>query len=528
MSIFAINEIGALGIIKDRLPHTLPPNAWNDGGNVRFRDSYVEKTDGFQAVFGIPTVTPYALLPVQTENKFNWIYAGLSKVYVFDGTSHTNITRQTAGVDVNYSGLESNRWTLTNMGGVPILNNGSDVPQMWLPATTATKLVALLNWPGNTICEVMRSYRSFLIALNVSKSGVRYPQMVKWSHPADPFNVPTSWSETDPTKDAGEYTFSDTGDWLIDCLPLRDSNIIYKENTTWGQQFIGGVDIFRFGRLFSTFGALSKDCAVEFMMGRHLVLTQGDVVVHDGQQADSILNGKWRKWLTANINQDALDKCFVALNTAREEVWICLCIDDATYANVALIWNWRTGTIGRKTLPGVSIIKEGIVIPADADETWNSDTGTWDSDTTVWGERLYKTGELSMLMASADDARLYKADVGTDDAALPQVSFIERTGLGIPFKQNLPPDFTSYKFIRGMWPRIDGTLGGVVKIKIGVQNEINGAVQWGALQNFIIGTTTRVDVLMSGRLLAIHLESDTSVAWRWHGYELDVDFGGNY
>jgi hypothetical protein len=33
---------------------------------------------------------------------------------------------------------------------------------------------------------------------------------------------------------------------------------------------------------------------------------------------------------------------------------------------------------------------------------------------------------------------------------------------------------------------------------------------------------------MSGRLLAVELRSTTVVQWRWYGYEMDVEFGGNY
>ncbi|HYE38157.1 hypothetical protein [Methylocaldum sp.] len=526
MPIFNVSDLGAVGIVKDVPPHTLPPNAWSDGLNVRFFDDCAAKTTGYFQVFGDPDITPYGLFSLASDNKYNWIYAGLEKVYVFDGTDHINITRQETEVDVNYTGTVNDPWTGGILGGVPVLNNGVDAPQMWLPATTGTKLAELSNWPADTTCRVMRVFKSYLIALDVTKDGDRFPQMLKWSHPADPFAVPSSWDETDPTLDAGEYTFSDGSGFVIDCLPLGDNNIIYREDSVWAQQFIGGIDIFRFSKRFGTFGVLSPNCATEFLTGRHLVLAQGDIVVHDGISATSVLNKKWRRWLSANVDQAAVNKSFVVTNPNREEVWICIPVDGAEFPNFAIIWNYRSGAVGYKDIPEVSMISSGIVDPT-IQEDWN-DPEPWDSDTTAWGELLYKSSERGMLMASVGESKLYKADQSTENDTATQSSFLQRTGIGIPFKQGMPPDFTSYKFIRGIWPRIEGTLGGVVRIRVGTQNVINGPVTWGPYQNFTIGSNQRVDVLLSGRLLAIELASNTTIEWRWYGYELDVEFGGNF
>jgi hypothetical protein len=526
MPIFAVNDLGALGIIKDVPAHTLPPNAWSDGRNVRFLDDYVSKTTGYIQVFGDPEITPYGLFSVAADSKYNWIYPGLEKIYVFDGTNHVNITREDSGSDEDYTGTLDNIWTGGVLGGVPVLNNGVDAPQMWMPASVSNRMADLANWPGSTTCRAMRVFKSYLIALDVTKSGTRYPQMLKWSHPADPFNVPSSWDETDPTKDAGEYTFTEGSGFVIDCLPLGDNNIVYREDSVWVQQFIGGIDIFRFSKRFGTFGVLGPNCATEFLTGRHLVLAQGDIVVHDGIQATSVLSKRQRRWLSANIEQNAIQKSFVVTNPIREEVWICVPILGADFPNAAIIWNYRSGAVGYKDIPNASMIGSGIVDP-NVQETWE-DNEPWDSDTTAWGELLYKTTERGMLIASVGENKLYKADQTSENDTVVQESFIQRTGIGVPFKQGLPPDFTSYKFIRGIWPRIEGTLGGVVRIRIGVQQVIHGAVDWGPYQDFIIGTTQKLDVLMSGRLLAVELRSTTVVQWRWYGYEMDVEFGGNY
>lgn len=527
--IYGFNGVGSLGIIRDKAPHELPPAAWSDGQNIRFVDDQVIKANGYQAVFGTPTIAPLWLFPVPGRGVYSWVYAGLDKVYVYDGTSHENITPQSAGVDVDFTGTFDTPWSGGVLGGVGILNNTVQPPQQWLPASAGTRLVDLANWPADTTCEIIRPYRQFLVALNVIKSGVRYPLTLKWSHPADPGTVPVSWDETDPTRDAGEYTFADTGDWLVDCCPLRDMNIVYKENSVWAMQYIGGVEIFRFTKLFNSFGALGPNCITEFLSGRHLVLSQGDVIVHDGQQAESIVQGKWRRWMLRNMNSDVARRNFVVTNQARQEVWICVATGDSEWPNKAIIWNFVTGAIGERDLPTVPFIAGGIINSSAAVDSWDSEAVlTWGADDASWGQSLYSQNNFGLLMADYTATMLYKMEETSTANGVAETTRIERTGIGIPLKQNLPPDFTSMKFIRNVWPRITGLNGGVVNVTVGTQMEIDGDVTWGTPQAYTIGVTKKIDVLMTGRLLAIRIESDTALDWILHGYEIDVSFRGSH
>lgn len=529
MAIFAINNVGATGVIKDRAPHELPPTAWSSADNIRFTDGIAEKANGYTNAFPPLDIAPYALLSVQPGVTYNWLVMGLDKVYVYDGATYVNITRQTAGVDVDYNTNLSYPWTGCVIGNVPVINNGVDTPQMWLPTNTLTKLTELSNWPANTLCRVMRAYKQYLVGLHISKSSVEYPTTLKWSHPADPNTVPSSWDETDPTKDAGEYTFSDTGDWLVDCLPLRDSNIVYKENSVWAMQFIGGVDIFRFSKLFGNFGALSRNCAVEFVAGQHLVLSRGDVMVHDGQSARSILTARYRNWLNSNINQDSITKSFVVALKAKEEVWICFPTGSSTFPDRAIVWNWIGDTLSEVYLPETAHIAEGIIDTLDtSDQLWDNDTETWDSDISSWNQRLYGLSSPGLLAASPDTLQLRKLDATTAYSGVPFTATLEKTGIGIPLKQGQPPDFTSYKFLQNVWPRIEGTLGGVVHVQVGTQDKINGAVTWQDAKDYTIGTTEKLDFFVSGRLLALRVSSDSSISWKLHGYEVDVALGGNF
>ena len=518
MPVFPISNVGQTGIVTDRLCTELPFNAWSGGKNVRFKDGYAEKILG-ESEFLTPSVVPYWLLPVGTPSSYFWLYAGLAKVFVWDGTNHTDLTRAAGG---DYIANAQNNWTGCVLGGIPVINNGLDDPQMWSPVSIAQKLQLLTNWPANTKAGALRAYKNFLVALDVTKIGVRIPQMVKWSHGAPAGGIPSTWDPADATKDAGEYVLAETGGMCIDCLPLRDMNVIYKDDSIHGMQYIGGVSIFRFLKMFKDQGALSRRCVVEIPPGRHAVFAQGDVIWHDGQMMKSVLDGKMRSWLFNRIDNNNISKSFAYLNYAKSEVWFCFCETGQSVPNLAVVWNYAQDTTTVRDLTGVSHIEPGLINITAVADTWAGDTQPWQSDTTVWGSKNFNPANLSPVEAGTTATRLLRADDTNRFSDVDITAFLERKGLGIPFKATAPPDMSTMKFFDTCWPRIEGTLGGVVQVSFGVHDKPLDDPVYGPTQDFVIGTSTKLDVLMSGRLFAIKFRSTTNTQWRLSGYEIDV------
>jgi hypothetical protein len=93
MARLPVDGVGTVGINRDLPDHGLPPNVWSAGQNIRFKNDKASKTQGDLEVFLSPAVPPYWAMPIQTQATVFWLYAGLSKVYVVEGGTHTNITR---------------------------------------------------------------------------------------------------------------------------------------------------------------------------------------------------------------------------------------------------------------------------------------------------------------------------------------------------------------------------------------------------------------------------------------------------
>ncbi len=522
MPLIPVNNVGQIGIVdpSDTPPQELPLNAWSSGRNVRMRDGKVEKFLGNQQAFGALSIPPYFAIPVSTGPGYFWVYASLAKAYAWDGSSHTNITRQTAGLDVDYAATALKNWTGDKLGPIPILNNQVDVPQMWFPVALAQKLQALSNWDPNWRCGAIRSFRRFLVAMDITKSGTRYKEMVKWSHPAPVGGVPASWDETDETKDAGEYEIKDTDGAVIDAARMRDFLIIYKDDSATAMQFVGGVDVFRFPPLFDSFGILSRRCAIEYSRGKHAVFAVGDIIAHDAQTWDSIISGRMRRWLFNQMDPTSYQMSYVTL-APPTEVWFCFPTTNSPYPNMAVVWDWKQGSVGVREI-SASHIAPGNVALVTSSDIWDNDPGVWDADPSAWGEGASHPSGKRLLMCDSVNSKLQLADSTSAFDGTPFTSYIERVSLPLPVKPDGPPDMRTEKFIREIYPRIQGTQGATIKVYFGKQNLPDGPITWLAPRDFIIGSTLKIDVRVSTTLPAIRFESTGDFDWSLAGYEIDA------
>ena len=515
MTIIRVQGVGSAGVNKDVSQHELPIQVWTDANNMRFLDGAASQALGYKEIYPTAEVVPFHVMPVNILGVRAWLYAGANKIYtVINGPTHTNITRQTASVDVDYAATR-NSWTSCLIGGIPILNNGVDLPQQWLLTGKATALSA---WPTDYTCSVVRTYKNSLIALNITKAGVNYPFMVKWSHPADPGSVPVTWDITDATKDAGEADLSDGYDKIVDGLALRDSFMIYKETSVWRMDFTGGAYVYRFQKVLGASGALSKNCIVE-LDGVHFVLSSSDCVVHDGQTATSVLDKQTRRELFRQIDQSNSEKCFVFVNRLYNEVFVCYPSLGNTTCNKALVWNFVDKTVSFRDMPNLNHAYSGAVDDFGG-ATWASEADVWDADTTLWdGTQSSLTRSLSVL--AGDSQKLYLLDSGATFDTVPVVAYLERVGLSFGAPEKI-------KLMSRIRPRIYGSNGSTVNVYVGSSDDPYGSVTYKDPVPFVIGETVNVDQFISGRYLAIKFETGTALMWRMDSYDIDISEAGAF
>lgn len=502
-----LKGLGESGIIRDQEGYELPPNAWTDGNNVRMYQGWVGSVSGASSVISTAAV-PYFVTPFYTATTRYLAYACLAKIYVHDGATATDITPVSAP-----TGAYTDRWTGGVLSGILVLNNGKDVPVYYAGTGVAA---SLSNWDANWRAKCLRPFKQFLLAGNITKTSTRYPYMLKWSTAADPGAVPTSWDETNPAVDAGEVDLAETPDAIVDMLPLGDNMIVYKERSAYSVTYIGAPYIFRVARLPGELGMLSQNCAVQTPMG-HVVLAQGDVYLHAGNEPRSIIDQKARNWLFSNIDDTNYAVSFVTSNPRKQEVWICFPETGQTTCTRALVWNWASDTISMRDLPNATSGCVGVL--AYAGNTYDASSGTFDSATASYNDGADFALNDSRLFMAVSSSKIVGQDTGGTFLGDAITSTVTKAGIHAD-----APD--KVKLLSRVWPRIDAQAGVTVSVEVGSSMDAETEPDWQTAQTFTVGTSEKVDCFTSGRYLALRFTSTGQ--WRMRSCDLEVQVRGSF
>lgn len=505
-----LKNLAKPGFVTDQPDLDLPSGAWTDSRNVEYRDGAAEKCQGYIQALGELSVTAIWAAQIGDGTNQFWAYGSSTVMYATDGSSHADITGAiTLGAteDLNYSGGAFH--------GYLLVNDGVAIPQSWAPGL-ANNLVSLSAWPAVTLtCKVMRPFKDFIFAFRVTESGSYNPRELRWSDRAPPGALPSSWDFADPTNQAGKNELGQTTDAIVDGLPLRDSLIIYKENHTWIADYIAGDDIFGFRQVFSQLGMLSERCAIA-RTSQHIVWTDQDIVIHDGNSAQSILDGRARRWLFNRINTNRYKRCYAVADYRKRCAYFCFPETGQDWPTMALMWNWHEDTLSPYELGGPKTWADtGIV--AGTGTTFNADSGNFDDTSGNFDDETYSPFAGYMLFTDAQRNRAYQGNTGETYNGTPMTCYAERTGI--------TKDLQGLRRIKRLFPKVIGTAGETLRFYVGVRAAQNAAVMWHGPYSFVIGSDYKIDLGrgrgISGRILDFRVEYSGAGTFRLHGLDID-------
>lgn len=498
-----------VGVMSDPNPTDVPLEAWNDVVNVRFKDGKITKAQGHDQIFPDPLDRTLFLMPYLSGNTPYWISASGSSIHRTSGTSWQNVSRA-AGP---YAASVESPWSGGFLNQVAVLNNPNNPPQSLRPNDTVFQ--DLPNWPANTRAKVVRPFKNYLVALNITRNSVEQNTTVKWSSPADPGEVPFTWDVNDATNDAGESFLADTAGAIVDGKKLKDSFIIYKEDSVYAMRYIGGIYVFQFQQLFDDVGMLSRNCAAEFD-GKHFVVGQGDVYVHNGVQKSSVIDGKMKRYLFSAIKNTGIANVFVVPDYNSTEMWVCFQGNSSGAstgtADTALIWNWKENTWTIRQLPNVICGTYGIVDPKTSD-AWDADTTFWDQDTSPWGSASYNPSKTQLVFGSYTNNKIYSIGDVSEFAGQTFKSRLEKTSINFG-------DDLGVKFVSSITPHFNGS--GTAKVYIGSSMLHDAPTEWFGPYSYEIGKDFKVDCRVSGRYIGVRFELESIGAWNMNGYTIEM------
>lgn len=537
----SVNGVGTLGIVRDTKPQLLPYNVWSDGRNVRFTKNRCYGMGG--VVAGLATAKTGLLNVgiVNSPTQDYTIYTTGTKVYSWDGSTEHDITRTVGG---DYSEDADNLFNIQSFNGFGVLNNnGVDTPQLWNPtAGGSTDLVALTNWNANWLTKRLRPFKAFLVAMNMTESSTLYPHKLRWSHPAEAGAVPSSWDETDATKDAGEFNFPDTeyGE-LVDGLELGNRFFIYKEGSIWAMSFVSGAAIFDLDPLVRSIGLQVPRSLVEIPNYKgsqpvHFFAGDESFYIMDGIRPIPVFEEVFEKEILALRDPTHYKtRSFTAVNPRHEEVWFCIPESGAEYATLAFCLNYVNGTYSIRELSGATKIISGFGVQfsqstAVAELPYSDETLF--SDDTGFADVENLPGVSVILEASPNNEMFYYLETGAlDYDETPFVRYVERVGMATvqadPRRpESLREDYNVRKQVDRFTPKI---VTGSAQVYVGRQETEMDPVAY--LDPVVVDSSVHSQYLstpLSGRFIAFKWESLGEDDFAIAGFDYNVEILGEW
>lgn len=526
MSKITIINANSRGMVRDTPDQILPLELWTLIRNARVGDGKITRIGGSTSI-GLAAITSVlqieAFRPYNSPGALFLLKAG--SIWHTDGSNATDVSRLVGGA---YTATV-NGWTYTNLNGLPILTNPSDKPQV-VTTFPVANFIDLPNWPATWKADGLRSFKNFLIALNLVIGGIAYPYQLAWSNVADAGTVPANWDTASAASLAGLQSLTEFEGPIIDALPLRDLFVVYKDYQAFVLT-IGGNNVFQARATFPK-GLMAKNCVVQVPIegGRHFCVGRDDIYLSNGSSEQSIVDERLRDWFFDQLTGQNKSLVNCRHHPERKEVWIFFPSAQGLTANdTALVWNYK-GFPDKDGWYIHNITNNPVVIPAifniasDVDDSWAVDNNAWSTDDTRW------------VAASQDFAKRKLVGVDTsgnliyiDDAVPNLTATIERTGLAVTgkdYRGQLTFDPDVMKQINAVWPRFTGAGAGNLYVG-GQDHTAQDAITWNGPYAFTIGTHFRVPCYARGRLLAIRFELTDANAATFVGYDLELEAAGS-
>lgn len=498
------------GIVKDQAPQDVAAE-WTNGENVIFEDGRTRKSFGYTVETDAGMANPDAILYCTDGNVDYWIFADISTVTVWNGTTFTALT------PAGWSG-QAGQITMCDINGFPVINH-SGVGLFWWDFAGAT-LIAYPDWQAGWTCQAIRTAKQQLFALNV-EDGSNYRGMYfRWSDAAAPGNVPQLWQ---PAADnlAGDGYLPHPEGKIIDGGMLRNDFVIYKENSSHIVRYVGGQFQWSIQEQFNDIGCLAVECLVQ-LENKHYVLTQDDLVVSDGVNTATVIDKAMKHYLFDRINPDLASRCYMIADKNGEQLYVGFPDENATagcnrmliYHYMDKVWTERkfllehySAATGRYTETGV------------ANVIWDNVSTAWDNYEGPWNPNEQPVSKNRVIIGA--QAELWKLKAVDLDGGSTIPAKIEKTGIDLDAVHR-------QKHIQRVWLNFAEGNGTTVQVRVGAAQNPEDAPQYGPVYNFTIGSDRSVPAQAFGRVGAIQIESNANGHWALVNMELEVRPAGRF
>ena len=533
-----VRDVGTKGVIKDSTVWQAPLTYWTDCLNVRFNANSVSHAGVWKRQVPLDaSIDPIMLMDYHVPD------AGSDDIYVVDKNTNKIFKVYMGDLisagQVTTDGPVDAQWTWTVLADVLYVNREDVQPQYLLPSES--QFAALGNM-GSTpwTCKALRSYKDFLIALNVTTGGVNSDNEVKWSDATLAGQIPGNWGQDQSVSSlGGSNILASMEGPIIDGAELGDFFLIYGRDEVWRMDFIdNGTYPFTFSRCLSSGGVKSVNCVAE-AGGYHYVLGRKDIYRTDGIQRESLSQGVLNDWFwNEEFKEQHNNPCFVAHYEQECEVMFFYqsqSISDSTTTgcNRALVFNYISNTWSIISAPNTTSAVQTLPF---SKSQWNSLVGSWDQQTFEWDNAysgsipvfigVSRTGDKSTMPSLVAYDAVNGPMSGEVAADTNENPYLERVGIKLDSSQGGAVSVTSALQCQQVYPLISSTAP--VSVSVGQSyypsqeyTTVTDSVPFDPQNNW------QVDTRANGRFLSLSFTFNYQNDFKISGYDLQITDGGS-
>jgi hypothetical protein len=202
---------------------------------------------------------------------------------------------------------------------------------------------------------------------------------------------------------------------------------------------------------------------------------------------------------------------------------------------LAVVWDYAEDKLSVRELEQTwGYAASGTVLSATAALDWDGQTEEWDQVSGSWNRSTF-TAAFERALAAVPDSTtdglsrlLFIDDTNSKvDGTSPVGGQVTRESLDFGAPQE-------FKYIRRIWPRIEGNTGTIVKVRIGVQDDPSSAITFSPIQDFTVNVDNFLNFDLSGRYISVRFEEDTApgapvqASWDVHGFDVEYVLQGRF
>lgn len=516
----------------DQHAPTMPPELWSDANDITWRDNRYERAGGsFDHYTSTPT--PSFLLNFTGPDYDNiaqldnfWLIGGLdttSKVWLRENNSDIETEITLAGLAASD---RPDDWTGGIINGFPVLTvdtakdglGASDI-QYWdrTGTGTPTALQSLPNQRANYRVRSIAVHRNHIFGLStISTANGHVPEEVIWSDAAPVGNVPQTWVPA-AGNEAGDVRLGDTPGECVDAISFSNRLFIAKHGSIHSAEYIGGNAVFAFRKLSTEVGVIGRHCMV--VVGSQMYLwTPYDIVRYDGVQWVSICNNRVKRTIFDAVYASTTHSwaCFLTYNPAFNELWCVVPDANGDVGTDVFVYNIDADKWGKRDIAFAVNYTNGA---GCAEYGWRFDEGVLGAD----------FPRKAMHMGYTEDKRIVEFDRSTTDAAGGVPSWLlEREDLDFGDRNRI-------KIIKRVRPIVEYSGTTSIQLLIKVRNGLDEAYTTGVVtSDFDADTAQWIDIVasdvrdLSGKLVSFRWNDAIASVTRFHGFDVDFEWGGEW